>query len=121
MKLTKAEICSIIITVLFIAATAAVTLSGSSFSPRQSITIRSESAVPSVSDAPAPDEADKININTASSEELCSLPGIGEVLSKAIIEYRSTNGAFTSPEELMLVSGIGEGKYKSIQDLITAQ
>lgn len=59
-----------------------------------------------------------ININTASLEELMQLPGIGEATAKLIIEYRSTN-KFNSIEDIMNVSGIGEGKYNKIKDLIT--
>ena len=59
------------------------------------------------------------NINTASKAELESLPGIGEELSKRIIEYRNARGPFRSIEDIMLVDGIGEGKFKDIHRLIT--
>lgn len=61
----------------------------------------------------------KININTASAEELTSLSGIGEKTAAAIIAYREENGDFNSIDEIMEVSGIGEGKFKSIEDHIT--
>jgi len=60
-----------------------------------------------------------ININTASREELETLPGIGEVLAQRIIDYRRTNGYFKSIEEIKEVSGIGEKKFEAIKDLIT--
>jgi competence protein ComEA len=70
------------------------------------------------SDAPALPE-DLININTATLEELNSLPGIGPVLAQSIIDYRDENGDFLSIEEIMNVSGIGESTFEAIQDLIT--
>jgi competence protein ComEA len=61
----------------------------------------------------------KVNINKASVTELQTLPGIGEVKARQIIEYRDKNGFFTDPRELMDVSGIGEKTYSSLADLIT--
>lgn len=60
-----------------------------------------------------------ININTATKEEFMALPGIGEVLAKRILTYRSENGKFTSVEGLMYVEGIGEKRMEDILDLIT--
>lgn len=61
----------------------------------------------------------KISINTATLEELMSLDGIGETKAKAIIEYREENGPFTSIDELLDVSGIGEGLFANIKENIT--
>lgn len=58
-----------------------------------------------------------ININTASADQLMTLPGIGEVTANAIVEYRQTN-TFSRIEDIMNVSGIGEAKFNSIRDLI---
>ncbi len=60
-----------------------------------------------------------IDINTASSVELEALPGIGPTTAQKIIEYRQTNGAFVSIEDIINVSGIGPGLYERIKDLIT--
>lgn len=62
-----------------------------------------------------------ININTASASELESLPGIGPVLAGRIVAYRTENGPFEATEDLMDVSGIGEGYYAQLCDLITVQ
>jgi len=60
-----------------------------------------------------------ININTASLSELDSLPGIGPSTAQKIIDYREAHGGFSSIEEIMNVSGIGEAKFEKIKDLIT--
>ena len=60
----------------------------------------------------------KVNINTASPEELQSLPGIGPSLARRIIEYRSINGRFRRVEEIKKVSGIGERSFQRIKKLI---
>jgi len=60
----------------------------------------------------------KININTASWEQLEGLPGIGPTKAKAIIEYRRKNGNFGSKRDIMKVKGIGEKTYEKIKNLI---
>ena len=58
-----------------------------------------------------------ININTATKEQLMTLPGIGEATADAIIAYREAT-PFTSTQDITNVSGIGESKYDRIKDLI---
>jgi competence protein ComEA len=62
---------------------------------------------------------DQVNINTASAEELASLPGIGPTTAQRIVEYRTENGPFARIEDLLNVAGIGPATFDNIQDLIT--
>ncbi len=59
----------------------------------------------------------KVNINTASKEELQSLPGIGPALAEKIIEYRQ-NRKFSNIDDIKNVAGIGEKRFESIKDFI---
>ena len=62
---------------------------------------------------------EKININTATAEELDKLPGIGPSIAKAIIDYRTTKGLFKKIEDINEVKGIGDALYAKIKDQIT--
>ena len=60
-----------------------------------------------------------ININLAGKEEFMELPGIGEVLTQRILDYREENGPFSNVEELMNVEGIGKKRMEEMLELIT--
>jgi competence protein ComEA len=64
---------------------------------------------------------DLINLNTATLEQLDSLPGVGPAIAQRIIDYRESVGSFKSVEEITEVSGIGEATLAKIKDLITIQ
>ncbi|MFR0688323.1 ComEA family DNA-binding protein [Enterobacterales bacterium AE_CKDN230030158-1A_HGKHYDSX7] len=79
-------------------------------------------------EAPAPAPAAKapvsqveaVNINTASAEELQkSLKGIGKVKAQAIVDYRASNGPFTTVDQLLEVKGIGKGTLEKNRDRIS--
>lgn len=61
----------------------------------------------------------KVNINTAGKEELVSLSGVGDAKADSIISYRTDYGNFQCIEDILNVSGIGDGVFNSIKDLIT--
>ena len=60
----------------------------------------------------------RININTAGVEELMTLKGVGESRAQAIIAWRTEQGPFEKPEDIMQISGIKEGVYSRIKDQI---
>ena len=62
-----------------------------------------------------------IDLNLATEEELCALPGIGEELSRRILRYRLEQGPFESVEELTEVPGIGEGKLAALEGYLKVE
>ena len=85
----------------------------------QALPASTEAVQETASDTEAPTESGIVDINTATSEQLQTLPGIGPVLAQRIIDYREANGPFQSIGELINVTGIGEKKLESIWDLVT--
>ena len=59
-----------------------------------------------------------VNINKATEEELCTLPGIGSSKAISIVKHREEHGLFQSKEDIRNVSGIGDGLYAQIEDKI---
>jgi competence protein ComEA len=63
----------------------------------------------------------KININTASADELAQLKGVGEKKAALIIEFRETNGLFKLPEDFLKVPGIGPKTFEANKDRIAVE
>lgn len=89
----------------------------------QKITVPAAGETPAPADNAAPSDSGQsgalININTATREELETLPSIGEMRAQAIIAYREEHGGFRTTDELMEVSGIGEKIFADISPHIT--
>jgi competence protein ComEA len=60
-----------------------------------------------------------VDINSATLEQLDTLPDIGPITAQAIIDYRNANGPFSKPEDIIDVSGIGQATFDKIKDLIS--
>jgi competence protein ComEA len=63
-----------------------------------------------------PHGGDKVNLNTATVEQLQTLPGVGPAMAKKIVEHRSKSGKFTKVEEILNIQGIGEKKFQKMKD-----
>ena len=135
MKISKLELISLLLAAAFAAFAAGWFLRGTSSA--QPVRVETEDllaqntavvvqAVPSAEPTPqtspeaaAPSTEGKIDLNTATKEELMTLPGIGEKRAADIIADREANGPFRIPEDLTRVSGIGEGILEGLIDLVT--
>ena len=78
-------------------------------------------ASPSSAAGTVPGEASVVDINRANATELESLPGIGPSTAEKIVADRDANGPFTSPEDLMRVTGIGEKKFEALRDMVVVR
>lgn len=135
MKISKLELISLLLAAAFSAFAAGWFLRGASGA--QPVRVETENllaqntavvvqSTPSAEPAPqtspeaaTPSAEGKINLNTATKEELMTLPGIGEKRAEDIIADREANGPFRIPEDLTRVSGIGEGILEGLIDLVT--
>ncbi|HET8676497.1 MAG TPA: helix-hairpin-helix domain-containing protein [Blastocatellia bacterium] len=59
-----------------------------------------------------------INLNAATERELMTLAGVGEVMARKIVEYREQNGPFRRPQDIIIIDGFSERKYRAISDRI---
>lgn len=63
----------------------------------------------------------RIDLNSCTSEQLCSIPGIGEKTAQKILDYRDSAGGFSSVDELINVKGIGEVRLAKIRQYVTVE
>ena len=135
MKISRLELISLLLAVAFSAFAAGWFLRGASTA--QPVRVETEhllaqpttvivsaapiqpSGAPAAAETPAATASGKIDLNTATAEELMTLPGIGEKRAAAIIADREANGPFRVPEDLTRVDGIGEGILSGLIDLVT--
>ena len=85
--------------------------SGAGAAQYEGFTVETERAASSAELLPP--EEEPVDINAAGVEELATLPGIGEKLARRIVDYRAEHGPFSAVDELVNVSGIGEGKLEA--------
>jgi competence ComEA-like helix-hairpin-helix protein len=71
-----------------------------------------------LAETPAPT---RININTASAQELEKLPGIGRGFAQRIVEHREKYGPFRRPEHLIMVRGLSDKRFRALRELITVE
>ena len=109
---------------LFLAGVAAIAAGLNAWAEKRvPVTVATVQAKASVQTAYEGDEDENedvriVNINTASAEQLRTLPGIGAEKAQSIVEYRTQNGLFSKTEDIMQVSGIGEKLFEKIKDII---
>jgi competence ComEA-like helix-hairpin-helix protein len=83
--------------------------------PNSTVFNKADNATRTASDTPC------LNLNRATIEELAELPGIGEVMSHKIIEYRERHGPFRRPEEMIIIEGFSERKYRPLAGLVCVE
>lgn len=115
-KLTNTEIFLLLVTGLFIILCAALFITGKQEAHTGFYRITTQHIDPAAGQLP-----EKININTATVEQLQQLEGIGPVLAQRIMDYRETAGPYLLPEDLLAVEGIGQGILENIRQRITTE
>lgn len=126
-KISKLEFVMSLLTAAFLAFAAGWFLGGNASAKPLRITAERTLDQPETVVLPAPSpeaggaEAGRVNINSADSETLQTLPGIGEKRAADIIAYREENGPFRIPEDLTKVKGIGEATMEGLLDYISVK
>jgi competence protein ComEA len=95
----------------------------SSTNQGQKTSLPATSSTPAAQQTSSPDRSalKPININTASANELETLPGIGAALAARIIDHREKYGPFRKPEHLIIVRGISDKRFRALRDFITVE
>lgn len=115
-KVTKTELCLLGVTAVFLCSLLVLHHRDMTRMASQPVSVETERTVDPEELAPEPLLVD---VNTADAEELAQLPGIGEELAGRIVAHREEYGPFEAIEEIMEVSGIGEGKFAALASYIT--
>ncbi len=109
---------------LLILSVALTALAIASCRPRESITNSNSAGLSAArsdnTSGPQPRQP-CLNLNNATAEELIRLPGIGEVIAKRIIDYRERHGRFRRPEEIIIIEGFSERKYRVIAGMVCVE
>lgn len=90
-----------------------------SFSVTETKSLADTTVITATTAMPGIDASGKVNLNTASLQDLMTLKGIGQSKAQAILDDRNENGPFSSVEDLTRVSGIGEKTFENLRDQIT--
>jgi competence ComEA-like helix-hairpin-helix protein len=107
----------ILLAVLFLSLLLSITAcTKQSRSTSQAQNQQSQSSLKATSQQPP-----RVNINTASAQELEALPGIGKALAERIIEHREKYGPFRKPEHLLIVRGISDKRFQNLRGLIAVE
>ncbi|MGW3959395.1 helix-hairpin-helix domain-containing protein [Amycolatopsis sp. NPDC005003] len=75
--------------------------------------------IPAQPDPGSPAAGGKLNLNSATADQLDTLPGVGEVMAKRIVQWRTDHGGFTKVEQLRDVDGIGESRFEKLREQVT--
>ena len=100
------------ITRILMAAILGIAVSAAAASAQNKATPKTAATVTATATAP-------VNLNTATVEQLATIPGVGPRMAERIIDYRQKNGGFKKVEDLMNVSGVGEKSFLKMKPLIT--
>ncbi|MEX3504843.1 ComEA family DNA-binding protein [Corynebacterium sp. LK2510] len=85
----------------------------------QQIHVQALGAAPLAPDAVGGPSSGLVSLNSATAEQLTSLPGVGQATAAAIVAHREANGPFATVDQLEEVKGIGPAKFAALKDLVT--
>lgn len=89
--------------------------------PTPSVDAKETASRPTASNSPISNQESLIDLNVATSVQLQSLPRIGPVMARRIIEYRETQGSFSSVDDLVKVRGIGDKTLQQLRHLVVVR
>ena len=114
---TRPTLFRLLLLALFLSVSACVKRARNQLPPANEQQSQASVQVSTISQA----QPQRININTASANELETLPGIGKSLAGRIIEHREKYGPFRRPEHLIMTRGISDKRFRALRDLITVE